>query len=134
MLSRVADSLYWMSRYFERADHCARVLDANYTLMLDPSKASTEQRWQRITTSLGLKPAPSKPDPQTDITRLLFDDEEPSSIPACITSARDNASQIREQISSEMWERLNQLYHEVTRTQASTDRDIHRLRLGGTVR
>ena len=44
MLSRVADSLYWMSRYFERADHCARVLDANYNLMLNPSKASTEQR------------------------------------------------------------------------------------------
>ncbi len=37
MLSRVADSLYWMSRYFERADHCARVLEANYNLMLNPS-------------------------------------------------------------------------------------------------
>ncbi len=53
MLSRVADSLYWMSRYFERADHSARVLDANYNLMLNPSKVSTEQRWQRITATLG---------------------------------------------------------------------------------
>ena len=48
MLSRVADSLYWMSRYFERADHCARVLEANYNLMLDPSRPSTETRWHKL--------------------------------------------------------------------------------------
>ena len=42
MLSRVADSLYWMSRYFERAGHCARVLEANYNLMLNPSKLPTD--------------------------------------------------------------------------------------------
>ena len=54
MLSRVADSLYWMSRYFERANHCARVLEANYNLMLNPSKLSTEERWHRIMASLGI--------------------------------------------------------------------------------
>ncbi|HEY1413797.1 MAG TPA: alpha-E domain-containing protein, partial [Rhodopila sp.] len=56
MLSRVADSLYWMSRYFERADHCSRVLEANYILLLNPSKPSREARWNRITEALGLKP------------------------------------------------------------------------------
>jgi uncharacterized alpha-E superfamily protein len=135
MLSRVADSLYWMSRYFERADHCARVLDANYNLMLNPSKISTEQRWQRITTSLGLEAQPSMtPDPQADIVRLLSDAENRGSIVACVTSARENASQIREQISSEMWERLNQLYHEVSRMQFGRDPDAHPLRLVTTVR
>ena len=114
MLSRVADSLYWMSRYFERADHSARVLDANYNLMLNPAKVSTEQRWHRITATLGLGPDAADLDPLTAMTRLISDPENRSSILSCITSARENASQVREQISSEMWERLNQLYHEVS--------------------
>src|SRR5450432_4101274 len=64
MLSRVADSLYLMSRYFERADHCARVLEANYNLMLNPSKVSTEERWQRIMASLGIAATAGGIDPQ----------------------------------------------------------------------
>ncbi len=116
MLSRVADSLYWMSRYFERADHSARVLDANYNLMLNPSKISTEQRWQRITASLGLGAEASEIDPLNAMIKLTSDIENRSSIVACIATARDNASQVREQISSEMWECLNQLYHEVTQS------------------
>lgn len=119
MLSRVADSLYWMSRYFERADHSARVLDANYNLMLNPSKASTEQRWQRITATLGLGPAAAEIDPLTATIKLISDSQNRSSIVSCISSARENASQVREQISSEMWERLNQLYHEVTQSRSS---------------
>ena len=112
MLSRVADSLYWMSRYFERADHSARVLEANYNLLLNPSKLSREQRWSRITLSLGLDVAQSQS--QTDLTRLITQPGTKSSLLACISSARENASQVREQISSEMWERLNQLYHEIS--------------------
>lgn len=111
MLSRVADSLYWMSRYFERADHCARVLEANYMLMLNPSKPSREQRWSRITQSLGLDIAGSHA--QGDIVRIISQPGSKSSLLAYMTAARENASQVREQISSEMWERLNQLYHEI---------------------
>jgi uncharacterized alpha-E superfamily protein len=113
MLSRVADSLYWMSRYFERADYCARVLEANYNLMLNPSKASTEQRWHRITASLGLGLSAVDSDPQSAMVRLTTDASNKSSILSCIATARENASQVREQISSEMWERLNQLYHDI---------------------
>ncbi len=119
MLSRVADSLYWMSRYFERADHSARVLDANYNLMLNPSKVSTEQRWQRITAILGLGPVAMEVDPLTAMIKLTSDAENRSSILSCITIARENASQVREQISSEMWERLNQLYHEVSQSSSN---------------
>jgi uncharacterized alpha-E superfamily protein len=119
MLSRVADSLYWMSRYFERADHSARVLDANYTLMLNPSKVSTEQRWQRITASLGLGAEASELEPLTAMNKLISDSGNRASIVSCLTVARENASQVREQISSEMWERLNQLYHEVTQSASS---------------
>jgi uncharacterized alpha-E superfamily protein len=134
MLSRVADSLYWMSRYFERADHCARVLEANYNLMLNPAKASTEQRWRRITASLGLGAHADSLDPHTAMMRLTSDAGTRSSIVSCIATARDNASQVREQISSEMWERLNQLYHETGQARTSADSDAEPLRLVGAVR
>jgi uncharacterized alpha-E superfamily protein len=131
MHSRVADSLYWMSRYFERADHCARVLEANYNLMLNPSKSSTEQRWHRITLSLGL--GMEEADPHTAMALLTADTSNRSSMVSCIASARENASQVREQISSEMWERLNQLYHETGQSRSSMD-DSELLRLVTAVR
>ena len=53
MLSRVADSLYWMSRYLERAENTARLLDVTMGLMLDPGGANAEERWQRMTAALG---------------------------------------------------------------------------------
>jgi len=134
LLSRVADSVYWMSRYFERADHCARVLDATYNLMLNPSKPTTDQRWQRITARLGLGNETMDLDPQTAMVRLLCDVTNRSSIVSCIASARENASQVREQISSEMWEKLNQLYHEVTHAAASMERDAEPLRLFAVIR
>lgn len=134
MLSRVADSLYWMSRYFERADYCARVLEANYNLMLNPSKASTEQRWHRITASLGLGAFPAESDPQSAMVRLTIDASNKSSIVSCIATTRENASQVREQISSEMWERLNQLYHETTHSRTAMNGGQQPLRLVAAVR
>ena len=53
MLSRVADSLYWMSRYLERAENTVRQLDVTMSLMLDPGGASAETRWKRLLSSLG---------------------------------------------------------------------------------
>ena len=68
MLSRVADSLYWMSRYFERADNASRVLKATYGLILNPAKFSTEERWFHAVSSLAPGAASSNVDPQ----RALF--------------------------------------------------------------
>lgn len=134
MLSRVADSMYWMSRYFERADHCARVLEANYNLMLNPSKVSTEQRWLRIAACLGFPLDASIGDPQVAMARMTGDTESRASLASCITSARENASQVREQISAEMWERLNQLYHEVTQSGLRDETDSNPLRMVSHVR
>ena len=53
MLSRVADSLYWTSRYLERAEHTARIVDINVGLMLDKSAISEERRWRRVLAALG---------------------------------------------------------------------------------
>ena len=112
MLSRVADSLYWMSRYFERADNASRVLKATFGLILNPAKFSTEERWFRAVSSLA--PGANNVDPQRALFLLVADMEGSFSIVKCISGARENARQVREEISSEMWEHLNRLYHDVT--------------------
>jgi len=134
MLSRVADSLYWMSRYFERANHCARVLEANHNLMLNPSKLSTAERWQRITESLGIEPTAEGIDPHGAMIKLTSDAGYESSIAFCIAVSRENAGQVREQISSEMWESLNSLYHKVTKASAQLETDTDPMRLVAAVR
>jgi uncharacterized alpha-E superfamily protein len=116
MLSRVADSLYWMSRYLERADHNARVLESNYNSLLNPAKESRVSRWNRITQSLGLDCDLSNNDSPWSLLSFIAQPGNRSSILGSISGARENASQVREQISSEMWERLNRLYHEVNAT------------------
>jgi uncharacterized alpha-E superfamily protein len=116
MLSRVADSLYWMSRYLERAEHTARLIDVHLTQMLDWSGEDASLRWQRLLRSLRT-PAPTGDVDAYSITHVLtFDASNTSSIVSCIESARENARQVREQISSEMWEQLNRLFLQVKQT------------------
>src|SRR5438128_156454 len=121
MLSRVADSLYWTSRYFERANNCARVLGATWQLMLNPSRTATEERSRRALLFLGLTGDSEKLDAQEAIMQLVADKSNAFSIVSCIMAARDNASQVREEISSEMWEHLNRMYHEVIDASMSPD-------------
>ena len=116
MLSRVADSLYWMSRYLERAEHTTRLLEVNLNLMLDESAASAERRWQRVLLALGSpKDVKWTGDPYALTYELTFDTAHKGSILSCIISARENSRHVREQISTEQWHRLNSLYLEVTR-------------------
>ena len=116
MLSRVADSLYWMSRYLERAEHTTRLLEVNLNLMLDESAASAERRWQRVLLALGNpKDVEWTGDPYALTYELTFDTAHKGSILSCIISARENSRHVREQISTEQWHRLNSLYLEVTR-------------------
>ena len=116
MLSRVAESLYWMSRYLERAEHTARLIDVHLTQMLDQAGGDASLRWQRLLRSLHT-PQPAGEVDAYSITRALtFDEDSTSSIVSCIASARENARQVREQISSEMWEELNRLFLRVKQT------------------
>ncbi len=116
MLSRVAESLYWMSRYLERAEHTARLIDTHLTQMLDHAGGIESLRWQRVLRSLRT-PQPAGEVDAYSITRTLtFDEANTSSIESCIESARENARQVREQISSEMWEQLNRLFLQVKQT------------------
>jgi uncharacterized alpha-E superfamily protein len=122
MLSRVADSLYWMSRYLERAEHTARVITVSLNLSLDISDASVDEGWVRAASNLGMPPVNAGADATALAKSLVFSAASRSSIVACIMTARENARQVREQISSEMWGHLNRLFHEVRR--ASVDDSI----------
>src|SRR5258708_26213528 len=122
MLSRVADSLYWMSRYLERAEHTTRLLDVNLNLMLDESSTSAEHRWRRVLQALGNpKDAEWSGDPYALTWALTFDTRNKASIVSCIIAARENSRHVREQISTEQWHRLNSLYLQVTRPEMQSD-------------
>ena len=114
MLSRVADSLYWMSRYLERAENTVRLLDVTMSLVLDTGGANAEARWQRMAAALG-KPAAAAWDGNLDsmARKLVFDHLDPSSVTYCVNAARENARQVREEISTEQWQRLNRLFHQI---------------------
>jgi uncharacterized alpha-E superfamily protein len=117
MLSRVADALFWMSRYLERAEHVARLLDVCFHLELDLRGVSTvlhELHWTSLVAILQQQvptPARTPGAPQAAISHwLTFDLDNPVSIMACVARARLNARSIRGTISSEMWRELNKLY------------------------
>ncbi len=128
MLSRVADSLYWMSRYLERAEHTTRLLDVNLNLMLDESSTSSDHRWLRVLAALG-KPKRLKweGNPYEVARALTFDTGVKSSVVSCIIAARENARHVREQISTEQWHRLNSLFLEVTRPEFKRALDLESL-------
>lgn len=109
MLSRVADSLYWMSRYLERAEHTARLLDLQLHMMLDLAPQAADASWTRLLDSLYVETPDMMCDPYTFTDLLTFDSRNDNSVVACIGSARENARHVREQISSEMWEQVNRL-------------------------
>ncbi|HEY3742040.1 MAG TPA: alpha-E domain-containing protein [Bryobacteraceae bacterium] len=117
MLSRVADSLYWMARYIERAEHTARLITVHWNLMLDQGSVEPLERWQRVARMLDAPKSDLPPDDPLAIARsLVFDLGNRSSIVSSIMAARENAQQVREQISSEMFETLNRVYHSVRRS------------------
>ncbi len=117
MLSRVADSLYWMSRYLERAEHTARLFNVDYNLRLDNADDTSAARARRLATSLQIPKAQLPESDADDVDHaLVFSRANPSSIVSCVIAARENLRNVREQCSSEMWEQLNRLYLKVSAT------------------
>ena len=128
MLSRVADSLYWMSRYLERAEHTARVVSVNLTLTLDRAPAELARHWGRLLASLRLPPSIADSGRGVEVAvGTTLDLANRDSIAACIAAARENARQVREQVSSEMWEELNRLHLSVQRTNVVDTSDPERM-------
>src|SRR6201996_9303886 len=111
MLSRVADSLYWMSRYIERAEHTARVIAVKLESMVEQTPEDAAASWTRVIEALKGEKVTHQPHDAFAITRMLgFDRDNESSLITSLSMARDNARQVREALSNEVWESLNRLY------------------------
>ena len=121
MLSRTADHLFWMSRYTERAENTARILDVNYqTSMLPQSAGEAKAGWEGLLSISELKPAYTAKYGETIVPRdvmdfMVRDEENPSSITSCLKNARENARAVRGTLTTEVWETENQTYLEVQR-------------------
>src|SRR5580658_2565644 len=117
MLSRTADHLCWMSRYQERAESTARMLDAHARLSLLPRPPEAVlQGWTATLVSLGME---ETYDEQHDAVTarsafdfLAFDTANPGSIVSCLRATRENARAVRGTLTSELWETLNTTYLE----------------------
>ncbi|MBI2504478.1 MAG: alpha-E domain-containing protein [Candidatus Latescibacteria bacterium] len=113
MLSRVAEAIYWMNRYIERAENVARFIHVNLHLVLDLGAVTGEQ-WEPLVWVTGDHQAFAErcgtATREQVIDFLTFDQDNPNSILSCLFRARENARSVREIISSEMWEQINRFY------------------------
>ena len=121
MLSRTADHLFWMSRYTERAENTARILDVNYQTSLLPQSATSAQAgWEGLLSISELKPTFTKKYGENVMPRdvmdfMVRDEENSSSIVSCLKNARENARAVRGTLTTEVWETENQTHLEVIR-------------------
>jgi len=120
MLSRTADHLFWMSRYTERAENTARLLDVNYqTSLLPQSEGVALVGWQGLISISELLPTYTERygeiRPRDVMDFMVKDESNPSSIVSCLGAARENARAVRGTLTTEVWETLNQTWLEVRR-------------------
>lgn len=113
MLSRAAESLYWMARYLERAENTARLINATQQLLLDlPQGASVG--WQALTHIVGLgrlfEQSYARPDEASVVDFLVSSPRNPGSIQSCIRFARENCRTMRDVLPRDLWQRVNTLY------------------------
>ncbi|HRL30524.1 MAG TPA: alpha-E domain-containing protein [Ottowia sp.] len=126
MLSRTADHLFWMSRYTERAENTARMLNVHHETSLLPQSAAVSQYgWLGVLSLSELLPAyterQGEVSPRGVMRFMVLDEENPSSIVACLKAARENARAVRGTLTTEVWETLNQTWLEMSRLARSGD-------------
>lgn len=129
MLSRVGNSLYWMSRYLERANNVARFIDVNLRLILDMRVDRQQAQWEPLIQTTGNDIEFLKHytvfNEENVVKFLTFDTKNPNSIISCVSNARENARTVREMISSDLWKSINEFYHLVSKN--SKKRKMHDL-------
>jgi uncharacterized alpha-E superfamily protein len=123
LLSRVADSLYWIARYLERAEHTARLVEVGLDLGLGRATTSGRGAADRLYATLVSGTAADSAARESLVATALFDLSHRNSVAACVIAARDNGRQVREEISSDMWEQLNALFLAARQLQSTVDRD-----------
>ena len=117
MLSRTAEALYWISRYMERAETTARLLDVGYRMSLFPDLNGYNNEWESLLAASGT--IDSYKIKYNDIVQkhvedyLFFDEENPSSVYNCILNARNNALVVRTSFTPESWLAINKAYQEI---------------------
>ncbi|MEN1785097.1 MAG: alpha-E domain-containing protein, partial [Bacteroidota bacterium] len=116
MLSRIANAMYWMNRYVERAENYARFMDVNFNLSLE-SAPNVDQQWKPLVVITGDWERYSAKFEVVDKRKVIyfmgFDPDNPNSIYSSICLARENARAIRPELTKEVWERINALYHKM---------------------
>ncbi len=116
ILSRVADSIYWLNRYVERVENYARLIETYQQISLENPEV-TEPLWLALVESTadtaGFNETYAEIGQQNVIEYLTFNRKNPNSILSCLYLAKENARSIREKISKDMWESINELYNEV---------------------
>ena len=107
MLSRIAESLYWIGRYVERAEDTCRMLEVHLELMVDDPAIDAEESATALFMALGLPPV-DDPLAPADVLRLVqYDTDSACSVVASLTGARESARRARETVSPDLWESLN---------------------------
>ena len=113
MLSRVAERLYWMARYLERAEDTARLTQAYSHLIMD-IPAGSEPGWEILVRILDAQPIFGEShrvcNEQNVLRFLIADEENPGSVHFCIRAARENVRTTRDVLPEEVWEHVNELY------------------------
>src|SRR5882672_5193492 len=133
LLSRAADGLYWIARYLERAEHTARLIEVGLDLGLGRTTQGGRGAADRLYASLGISATTLAAERSSLVSAALFDPANRNSVAACVTAARENGRQVREEISSDMWEQLNALFLAVRQIHSNADRDARPASLCRTV-
>lgn len=115
MLSRLAEALFWIGRYIERAEDTARLLDVQLHLLLEDSPYDEDQVCRALSAAMGLPESEADLDARRLVDLLAYDHTSPTAIIGALSAARENARGAREVISSEVWECLNVTYHGLPR-------------------
>lgn len=127
MLSRHAESLFWIGRYIERAEDTARMLDVTYHNVLESPPAESTRVWQELLEVLFLD-GTLQPEQlnATDVSKFLVADRKsPGSIAAAVGYARENARGVRDRISTELWETINRFYLDLREMDIGAQLDVH---------
>ena len=107
MLSRIAESLFWIGRYLERAEDTCRIVEVHLQLLLDDPTVDQEAAGLSLLEVMGYPPPEGRTaDAQYVLTALCYDDEAPASVATALGGARESARRARETVSTEMWESI----------------------------
>lgn len=125
MLSRIAESMFWIGRYVERAEDTARILDVQTQLMLEDATLDVDETCHGLLSIMGVEDPPEHVDVAYVLNALAYDLASPVSVAAAIAAARESARRARETLSVPLWEVINTTYRDIASGTFGTRRTPH---------